>query len=117
MRIILACAAGMSTSLLANNMQRVAQERGMDVTVEAMSTSSLDEAQWRSADVVLVGPQMRHLLPTLEASGAAYHVPVESIPPQDYATANAQHVLEQATTLAQNKAFHNEAGPNFYEKT
>jgi len=36
MRIILACAAGMSTSVLANNMQRVAMERGLEVTVEAM---------------------------------------------------------------------------------
>ncbi len=60
MRIILACAAGMSTSLLANNITKEAQERDMDVTVEALSTSALSEAHWRNADVVLVGPQMRY---------------------------------------------------------
>ena len=114
MRIILACAAGMSTSLLAKNMQRVAQERGVDVTVDAMSTSALDETQWRSADVVLLGPQMRHLLTTLAATGAGFHVPVEAIPPQDYATANGQHVLEQAYTLVQNQAFHFEAGQEYH---
>jgi PTS system cellobiose-specific IIB component len=116
MRIILACAAGMSTSLLANNMQRAAMERGMDVTIEAMSTSALDEAQWRSVDVVLVGPQMRHQLPDIATRGAAHHVPVEVIPPQDYAMANGQHVLEQATTLVQNQAFHYEAGQEFHSK-
>jgi PTS system cellobiose-specific IIB component len=110
MRIILACAAGMSTSLLANNMQRVAEGRNLDVTIDAMSTSSLDEAQWRSADVVLVGPQMRHLLDGLVREGEKYHVPVAAIPPQDYAIANGQHVLEQAYTLVENQSFHKDAG-------
>jgi PTS system cellobiose-specific IIB component len=100
MRIVLACAAGMSTSMLANNMKIAATARGVDVDVDAMSTSALDEGQWRSADVVLVGPQMRHQLAMLTERGAAYGVPVAGIPPQDYATANGQRVLEQATTLA-----------------
>ena len=113
MHIILACAAGMSTSLLANNMQKVAAERGMDVTVDALSTSALDEGQWRGADVVLVGPQMRHQLPLLQEQGAAYRVPVAAIPPQDYAIANGQRVLEQATSLVESQAFRQEAGqPN-----
>lgn len=110
MRIILACAAGMSTSMLANNIKRVAEERGLDIEVEAMSTSALGEAQWRSADVVLVGPQMRHQLPTLAEKGAAFQVPVEAIPPQDYALANGQHVLEQAYTLVEQNAFQRDAG-------
>ncbi|MHB0938573.1 MAG: PTS sugar transporter subunit IIB [Armatimonadota bacterium] len=110
MRIILACAAGMSTSLLANNMQRVASDRNLDVTIEAMSTSSLDEGQWRSADVVLVGPQMRHLLEQLAQEGEKYGVPVAAIPPQDYAIANGQRVMEQAYTLVENQAFKREAG-------
>ena len=100
----------MSTSLLANNMMKLAAERNLDVTVDAMSTSALDEAQWRSADVVLVGPQMRHQLDMLAQAGEKYHVPVAAIPPVDYAIANGQHVLEQAYTLVQNQAFHKDAG-------
>jgi len=99
MRIILACAAGMSTSMLAKNMLHAADERGVSVTVEAMSTSALDDGQWRSADVVLIGPQMRHQLATLVARGASYDVPVEAIPPRDYATANGANVLEFAISL------------------
>jgi len=110
MRIILACAAGMSTSLLANNMQRVANDRNLDVTIDAMSTSSIDEAQWRSADVVLVGPQMRHLLEPLAKEGEKYGVPVAAIPPQDYAIGNGQRVMEQAYTLVENQAFRKDAG-------
>lgn len=103
MRIILACAAGMSTSVLASHMQQAAKTRGIEVTVEAMSTSSLDEAQWQSADVVLVGPQMRHQLSLIAQKGAEYQVPVEVIQAQDYAMANGQKVLEQALTLARSE--------------
>ena len=113
MRIVLACAAGMSTSILANNIKRVAQERGVEVTVDALSTSALDEGQWRSADVVLLGPQMRHLLPTIAAQGAEYHVPVAAIPGQEYATADGQRVLEQAQTLVQHQAFIRDAGGRY----
>ncbi|MHB9132057.1 MAG: PTS sugar transporter subunit IIB [Armatimonadota bacterium] len=116
MHIILACAAGMSTSLLARNIEQLARERSLDVTVEALSTSALNEGQWRSADVVLVGPQMRHLLPELAAKGAGFHVPVEAIPPQNYAMADAQQVLEQANTLVQNQAFKKDAGELFRPK-
>ncbi len=116
MRIILACAAGMSTSLLANNITKEAIGRGMDVTVEAMSTSALNEALWRSADVVLVGPQMRYQLEEIAAKGAQYHVPVAAIPPQDYATANADHVLEQAQTLVQNQEYFRDDGLKFHPK-
>ena len=99
MRIILACAAGMSTSILARNIERVALERKMEVVVEAVSTSSLDDDLWRSADVVLVGPQMRHQLGMISARGAAFGVPVAAIAPQDYALANGERVLEQAQSL------------------
>ena len=116
MKIVLACAAGMSTSILANNISKEAIARGMDVTVEAMSTSALNETEWRSADVVLVGPQMRYQLDDLAEKGAQYHVPVEAIPPQDYATANADHVLEQAQTLVQNQKFYKDDGLKYHPK-
>ena len=114
MRIILACAAGMSTSILARNIAKVADERGLDVVVEAMSSSALDEAVWRAADVVLVGPQLRFQLAELKETGEKYHVPVEAIPPQNYAMADGQAVLEQADTLVNNQAFHQDAGQEYH---
>ena len=116
MRIILVCAAGMTTSLLANNLNKEAIARGLDVTVEAMSTNDLNEAQWRSADAVLVGPPMHYQLEEIAAHGAQYHVPVAAIPSQNYATANADHVLEQAQTLIQNQEFYRDDGLKFHPK-
>lgn len=116
MRIILACAAGMSTSILAHNIAKVADDRGLEVTVEALSSSALNEAVWRAADVVLVGPQMRFQLDELKETGEKYHVPVEAIPPQNYAMADGQKVLEQADALVNSQAFHKDAGPGFHTK-
>ena len=99
MRIILVCSAGMSTSLLATKMTLVARERGLDVSIEAMSTSALGDAEWQNADVVLVGPQMRHQLPMLVLKGAEFQVPVAAIPPQVYALGNGLQLLEQALAL------------------
>jgi PTS system cellobiose-specific IIB component len=110
MRILLACAAGMSTSLLANNIRKAGIERNLDITVDAVSTSALDDAAWQNTDVVLVGPQMRHLLPELADQGRDHGVPVEAIPPQHYATADAQAVLEQALALVQGDSFRRDAG-------
>lgn len=55
MRILLVCAAGMSTSLLVNNMKKVAQEED---TIEAYPVAELNKVIDRF-DVVLVGPQVR----------------------------------------------------------
>ena len=65
---------------------------------------------------MLVGPQMRHLLPQLAAQGAQYQVPVEAIPPQDYAMADGQRALEQAQTLVQNQQFHKDMGQPYRPK-
>lgn len=103
MHIILACAAGMSTSLLARNIELAAAENNELVTVEAMSTSSLDETCWKAADVVLIGPQMRHLLAQISAQGEEHGVPVAAIAPQNYAMANGAAIIEQAKTLIAEK--------------
>ena len=57
--IVLFCAGGMSTSLLANKMRQAAQERGLEVTVEAYPMTQL-EVIGPTADIILLGPQIRH---------------------------------------------------------
>ena len=103
MHIILACAAGMSTSLLARNIELAAAESNEKITVEAMSTSSLDDNSWQVADVVLIGPQMRHLLGQISAQGDLHQVPVAAIAPQNYALANGAAIIAQAKSLLEDK--------------
>lgn len=57
--IVLFCAGGMSTSLLANKMREAAKERELEVIVEAYPLSQI-EVVGPLADIVLLGPQIRH---------------------------------------------------------
>ena len=47
-------------------------ESNAKVTVAVIRTSSLDDNSWQVADVVLIGPQMRHLLGQI--SGKASYI-------------------------------------------
>ena len=70
-RIMLACAAGMSTSMLVAKMQKAAQEKGLDTEIFAVPAS---EAQSKG-------------------------VPVGVIPMMDYGMMNGAKVLDFAENL------------------
>ena len=62
MNIYLVCNAGMSTSIVVRKMQEAAKKQGLtDINVEAFSVEILDQ-KVANADVVLLGPQIRHML-------------------------------------------------------
>ncbi|WP_244262346.1 PTS sugar transporter subunit IIB [Thermoanaerobacter wiegelii] len=58
MRIVLVCAAGLSTGLLVEAIKKAASKRGLDISVEAVGVERL-ETKINNADVVLLGPQIR----------------------------------------------------------
>ncbi len=60
-RILLACAGGMSTSLLMNKMKDEADKRGIEISVDAIPEKSI-EAHLGQFDVLLLGPQVRYVL-------------------------------------------------------
>ncbi|WP_196594195.1 PTS sugar transporter subunit IIB [Pectinatus sottacetonis] len=98
MNIYLVCNAGMSTSILVKKMQdEVAKQNLSDVHVEAFSVEILDE-KVATADVVLLGPQIRHMLDDVKkiVNGKC---PVEVIDMRDYGMINGKKVLEKALKL------------------
>lgn len=98
MKIYLVCNAGMSTSILVRKMQEAAEKQNVsDVEIEAFSVEILDE-RIDTADVVLLGPQIRHMLEEVEKIVAG-RCPVVVIDMKDYGTINGQKVLEKALKL------------------
>ncbi len=93
-KILLACNAGMSTSMLVNKMRKAAEEMGVDAEINALS---LTEATDRIADVdvVLLGPQVKFQKKAVEEA-AAGRTPVDVIDMRDYGTMNGKKVLEFA---------------------
>lgn len=98
MNIYLVCNAGMSTSILVKKMQEAAAKKELtDVHIEAFSVEVLDE-RVDTADVVLLGPQIRHMLGDVKkvVNGKC---PVEVIDMRDYGMIRGDKVLEKALKL------------------
>lgn len=92
MRILLVCSAGMSTSLLVTKMQKVVQDRGLDVEILAQSIAEskrfLDQV-----DIILLGPQVRFLKDEMTKTAK---VPVQVIDMLAYGRMDGTRVLDDA---------------------
>lgn len=93
MKLLLVCYAGMSTSMMAEKLEAEGMRRGLDLTVEAVPMTTL-ENNLDGVDIVLLGPQVRF------AEDDARKVvngrcPLEIMTPQDFGTMNAPHVIDQ----------------------
>ncbi|CUH95286.1 hypothetical protein P22_1356 [Propionispora sp. 2/2-37] len=97
MNIYVICNAGMSTSVLVKRMRSAAGEKKLNVNIEAFSVEVLDKIK-AEADVILVGPQIRHMLPKIKEIVKS-QCPVEMISMADYGMINGARVLEQALTI------------------
>lgn len=59
--ITLICVGGFSTSMLMNKMKEAAAKKGVDVEIRAMAESNFEKFDGPT-DVLLLGPQVGHLL-------------------------------------------------------
>jgi PTS system cellobiose-specific IIB component len=102
LKIMLVCAAGMSTSLLVNKMQNAAKERGIDTEIFAASASDANEKiESENPDALLLGPQVGYLLKDFQSR---FDIPVKVINMQDYGLMNGRKVLDDAvSTINENK--------------
>lgn len=102
LHVRLFCGAGMSTSLLAKKMQDYANEKGVEVTVDARAVSAIRDsspAQLSELDCALLGPQVafeRHLHePKFKEAG----VPFDVIPMQWYGMVRGDLVMQKALDM------------------
>ena len=89
----------MSTSILVRKMQEAAQKENIEAHIEAFSVEILDE-KVDTADVVLLGPQIRHMLADVKKV-VADKCPVEVIDMRDYGMMNGGKVLDFAINLVE----------------
>ncbi|GIN13502.1 PTS system oligo-beta-mannoside-specific EIIB component [Shouchella clausii] len=100
MNVLLACSAGMSTSLLVAKMKEAAAELGVEAEIWAVAQDkALVEIE--KADVLLVGPQMRFMKKKYEAKGKEIGVPVEIIDAVAYGRVDGMAVMKRALELAE----------------
>ena len=100
-RIMLACAAGMSTSLLVTKMEKAAAEAGVEAKIWAVPVSEAKSLAGEF-DVLLIGPQVKYKFNEFK-TWADGRFPVAVIDMRDYGTMNGPKVFATAMELLENK--------------
>lgn len=100
MRILLVCAAGMSTSLLVTSMKKVA---GEDVVIEAHPIAELESIA-DNFDIVLVGPQVRYKYAKVEDICRERHVATGLIDMAAYGRMDGKAVMQQVKKIMEARA-------------
>lgn len=90
-KIVLLCAAGMSTSLLVSKMKQAAADEGYDADIAAYAVASAREHT--DADIILLGPQVRFAKKKVQSEVG--DIPVQDIDMQAYGTMNGKKVIAQ----------------------
>lgn len=91
-KIILLCAAGMSTSILVQKIREAAEKEKYECEVSAHPIMEAEKFK-DSADIILLGPQVRFQLQTVKT--ACPNIPIEIINPISYGQMNGLKVLAQ----------------------
>ena len=101
-KILLCCAGGMSTSILASRMEKEATECSLESKIWAVPVGSLEKHIKDGVDVVLIGPQVRYKMDEVTKICAEYKIPNGLIPMADYGSMNGKKVLNFALELIKN---------------
>lgn len=91
LNIVLACQYGASTGILCQNIKQAAQESGEEIVVNAYSYTSIGD-YIDSADIILLGPQIRFQLQKLSQKFADKKVPFMVIDTQAYGMLDGKKV-------------------------
>lgn len=97
-RILLICAAGMSTSMLMKKMSEYAIQAGKEAIIEAHGVDVLKDII-ENYDAVLVAPQIRFKLAEVQSIAEAAGKKAAAIDPMAYGSMNGEKVFNQALSL------------------
>lgn len=98
-RFYLFCSAGMSTSLLASKMQKIADANKLPIEIKAYSEANIDMiVSEYNPEVILLGPQVKHLFEKVSGKYGENHV-VSVIDSVDYGNMDGERVLKKAMKL------------------
>lgn len=93
--IVLLCQYGASTGLVSEKIKQAAKERNIEVIVNAYSISEVGNVI-DTADVILLGPQVRFKLKGLIKDYGEKGVPIIGIEVADYGRMDGEAILNSA---------------------
>lgn len=97
-KILLCCAAGMSTSMLVQRMEKVAEQKAIAVEIKAVGFEEFNELI-DEYDCCLLGPQIKYKLPEFKVIADEKAKPIAVINMVDYGMMNGEKVLNDALAM------------------
>ncbi|MGF1683909.1 PTS sugar transporter subunit IIB [Photobacterium minamisatsumaniensis] len=97
-KILLLCAAGMSTSMVVKKMKESAATKGLDVHIEAHGVETISD-YLTEYDIFLLGPQIRFKQDELQKLADPIGKKVEVIDMLDYGMLKGEKILDDALAL------------------
>lgn len=97
-KILMVCAAGLSTSLVMSKMKKAAEEKGIAVKIDAIPVENF-VTKVKEYDIVLLGPQVRFKQAEFQKIADQYGKKVKVINSLDYGMLRGEKILEE--TLAE----------------
>jgi cellobiose PTS system EIIB component len=97
-KILLCCAAGMSTSMVVNKMKQAAQAQNIEAEISAVGMEEFD-AHYNDYDCYLLGPQIKYKLAELQVKADAVGKPIAVINSMDYGMMKGEKILADAMVM------------------
>lgn len=103
-KIYLFCNGGMSTSILAKKMQKVADDYKLPVQVTAYAENRLEEVfnTLGKPDCILFGPQTGYVFENMKTNPLCQDIPMDIINSDDYGMMNSEKILKIAVMMIKN---------------
>jgi len=93
--IVLLCQWGASTEMVGRKIAEAAEKREIEVIVNAYAVNDISQVI-DSADIILIGPQMRLRMKSLVNQYGDKGVPILPMNPVDYGRMNGENLLDFA---------------------
>lgn len=100
--ILLACGIGASSGFMAASMRKIAKQKGLDVSVHAVSKSAVPDYS-EKIDVLMLGPHFASEVPQYQDLLKDRGTVVASIDPDKYAELDGEGILEDALAFYQER--------------
>ncbi|MFW1466655.1 PTS sugar transporter subunit IIB [Vibrio parahaemolyticus] len=97
-KILLCCAAGMSTSMVVKKMLQSAEQKNIEVEINAVGLDEFD-ANLAKYDCFLLGPQIKYKLNDFKAKADAVNKPIAIINQMDYGMMKGDKILDEALAM------------------
>jgi len=104
-KVVLVCAAGMSSSLLEEKIHRAAEAAGRDMELKAVdaTTMSLWDFEKDTMDVILVAPQVRFKKRGIIQQSEPFGVIVQDIDTVAYGMVDGEKIFNQVVEALEEK--------------